>query len=200
MKARWIFTSMGVAALAAATYACHDLVPQDRIDAQGEEVDGYPVGEFHRPGQDCLACHGEQSKSDVVFTVAGTIFAGPRNLTGVNQAEVQMTDAVGTTFIAHTNCVGNFFVKAEEWNPRFPVLVRVHKGTVAVQMNSQIGRQGSCASCHKRDKLTDEQLHDSVGRVQLFGGDEPMSTVTTSSTADAGATDCPVDASIPGTP
>ncbi|MFO0675581.1 MAG: hypothetical protein U0169_03545 [Polyangiaceae bacterium] len=181
-------------AVAAGSFACGDYVTDKLVERQGDETPGYPVGEFHRPGQQCSACHGQNGSAKPEFTVSGTIFSGPQSLVGVDSVEVQMTDAVGTRYIAKTNCVGNFFVKPDEWSPKFPILVRIKKGFTAVQMQSPIGREGSCAGCHKAKPLTQAESRSSMPHVQLFGGDEPPST----GSSDGGV--CPVDASVPGFP
>jgi hypothetical protein len=167
---------------------CTDPVPDRVVEDQGAEIAGFPEGEFHRPGQNCTACHREDGEAESQFTVAGTIFSSPADLTGVHNAEVQLTDSVGTTHIARTNCVGNFFVRPTEWSPKFPILVRVRKGTTAVSMKSVIGREGSCNACHLAKKRTDEELHRSMPHIALFGGPEPDPSVP-----EAG---CPVDAHV----
>lgn len=178
---------LGVTALVAFVW-CTDPVPDRLVEAQGSELPGYPAGPYHRPGQVCGACHRENGEAESVFTVSGTIFSGPNDLTGVNGAEVQMTDSVGTTYIATTNCVGNFFVQPSEWNPKFPILVRVKKGTTALTMESPIGREGSCNACHLAHPLTPEEVHRARPHISLFGGPEPDPTIP-----EAG---CPVDAHV----
>lgn len=179
---------LGVLAIGA---ACTDPVIDDAISAQGNETSGIPKGEFHRAGQECTVCHTEGGPaSDKPFTVAGTVFAQPAREVGVGAAEVRMTDAEGTKFIAKTNCVGNFFVRPEDWQPHFPILVEVAKGNVRRSMKSVIGRASSCAHCHSFD-LTPKDPLSQVGHIYLFGGDEPN--------LPNGANDCPVDPVRPGT-
>lgn len=179
---------LGLMALVALV-RCTDPVPDRLVAAQGDERAGYPQGEYHRPGQVCSACHRENGEaSDSIFSVSGTIFSGPNDLTGVYNAEVQMTDSVGTTYIATTNCVGNFFVKPSDWSPKFPILVRVHKGTTALSMHSQIGRETSCNACHLAHDLSPEELHRAMPHIALFGGPEPDPTIP-----EGG---CPVDAHV----
>lgn len=168
---------------------CTDPVPDRLVEAQGkDELKGYPEGQYHRPGQVCTACHRENGEATTAFSMAGTIFSGPQDLTGVYNAEVQLTDSVGTSFIAKTNCVGNFFVKPEEWSPKFPVLVRVHKGTTALSMHGPIGRETSCNKCHVAHVQSAEELHRTTPHIALFGGPEP----------DPGVPEggCPVDAHV----
>jgi hypothetical protein len=170
---------------------CVDPVPDNLVKEQGTELDGYPVGEFHRPGQVCSACHKEHGQADTVFTVAGTIFAAPDDLRGVEAAEVQLTDSVGTQYIAKTNCVGNFFVTPDQWSPKFPILVRVHKGQTALQMKGPIAREASCNACHLGRKLDPSEERALMPHIALFGGEEPP----TASASDGG---CGADANIPG--
>ncbi len=133
--------------------ACFPDPVHDRaVDALGpEEPAG--TGELHRAGQPCGTCHGSSGPATTDFSVAGTVFAGPTMLVGVEGARVDFTDSIGTsppsTTPTLTNCVGNFFVQRSVWNPVFPVKTRVTLGTVTYQMNSPIGGAASCAACHK---------------------------------------------------
>jgi hypothetical protein len=166
-------TSLVVTMGLAAAFACSDPVHDGAIAAQGKETTGVPIGEFHRAGQPCTVCHEEHGPaSNSVFTVAGTIFAGPDKLVGVDSADVEMTDSGGTPYTAHTNCVGNFFVKPEQWNPKFPVLVRVAKGSAKRSMRTPIGREATCNNCHVT-VINDENQFGSMPHVYLFGGDDP---------------------------
>jgi hypothetical protein len=186
-----VLRALAILGAAAVLIYCVDPVPDHLVKAQGAELDGYPQGEFHRPGEVCGACHRENGTADTVFRVAGTIFAGPDSLTGVDNAEVQLTDSVGTQYIAKTNCVGNFWVTPDDWDPKFPILVRVHKGQTALQMKGQISRESSCGACHLNHKLDDSELHSRKPHIALFGGDEPPGGPV----SDAS---CTADAHIPG--
>jgi hypothetical protein len=187
--------ALGVTALAtaAAVTACSsDPVLSNARDALGKETAGYPQGPFHRAGQPCLVCHQDKGEaSDKPFTVAGTVFAQPARQVGVEGAEVRLTDADGTKYIAKTNCAGNFFVTPSEWDPRFPVLVEVAKNNSRRSMRSAIGRDGSCGGCHTNE-LTPKAPFSTVGHVYLFAADEPGSP--------NGAADCPVDPRTPLSP
>jgi hypothetical protein len=107
----------------------------------------------------------------------------------LDRAEIRMTDSEGTKYIAKTNCVGNFFVKASEWDPHFPILVEVAKGNVRRSMKGVIGRATSCAECHTLGNPVPDPLSQ-VGHIYLYGGDEPG--------LPNGADDCPVDPVRPG--
>lgn len=172
MKLGWIFSPvLALAALLGVSPGCSDPIQSGRIDELGKEVTGIPKGEYHRAGQPCVVCHAPNGTApNSVFSVAGTIFAGPQVKTGVANAEVRMTDSFGTKFIAKTNCVGNFFVKPDEWDPQFPILVAVAKGGTLRRMNSVIGRESSCGTCHttRNDRDPNQQLI----QVYLYGTDE----------------------------
>ena len=177
------FMTLAVCALLGAS--CSDPIQSGRIDELGKEVSGIPKGEYHRAGQPCVVCHSKNGPaSNAVFTVAGTIFAGPQVKVGVANAVVRMTDSLGTKHIAKTNCVGNFKVTPEEWDPKFPILVAVAKGGTLRRMNSVIGREPSCGTCHttRNDRDPNQQLI----QVYLFGTDE----------VGPKPTDCPVDPRI----
>ncbi len=185
-------STIALVLIAAAFLSCADPVLSDAVAVQGAETSGVEKGEFHRAGQPCVTCHQEGGPaSDSPFTVAGTIFAQPMRQVGVEGAEVRMTDADGTKHTAKTNCVGNFFVKSADWQPKFPILVEVGKNNVRRSMRSAIGREASCAGCHSTDLVPTDPLSQ-LGHVYLFATDEPGSP--------EGAADCKVDPKRPGTP
>jgi hypothetical protein len=172
--------------------SCADPVLSDAVDAQGNETSGIDKGEFHRAGQPCVTCHQEGGPaSDFPFTVAGTVFAQPLRQVGVESAEIRMTDADGTKHMAKTNCVGNFFVTAKDWQPKFPILVEIAKNNVRRSMRSPIGRDASCGSCHTQELEPSDPLSQ-VGHIYLFATDEPG--------APEGAADCKVDPKRVGSP
>jgi hypothetical protein len=177
----WLF--MGV--------SCTDPVLDDLVAAQGNETEGIEKGPFHRAGQRCVVCHQDGGEaSDSPFTLAGTIFAQPNRQVGVGGAEIRLTDADGTKYIAKTNCVGNFFIKPSEWEPKFPVLVSVYKAGVQRAMQAPIGREADCAGCHSLD-LPPKDPFTKMPHIYLFGTDEPS--------AKDGDPACPVDPVRPGT-
>lgn len=151
---------VGAAALGA---SCVDPVHQQQIDALGPESDGVPQGEYHRAGQPCTVCHQDSGPASTTFAVAGTVFYGPDKTIGAVNVNVEMVDSLGSNFVATTNCVGNFYVPPDVWNPAFPILVQLQgaDGNV-LKMKSQISRQGSCAGCH-----TDPLGAASPGHVHL---------------------------------
>jgi hypothetical protein len=112
-----------VAVLALA--ACGNPVVDQRIEALGDEVDGVEPGEFHRPGQPCVLCHSEYEGADPPMAIGGTIFATPGEETPVEGVKVTLTDSVGETKETTSNCIGNFFITADEWSPAFPLLAEI---------------------------------------------------------------------------
>lgn len=152
-----------------------DPVQHDAVKALGKETAGGP-NEFHRAGQPCGTCHQDGGNASSDFSIAGTIFAGPDNLIGVEGARVDLVDANGTSPPISrpvlTNCVGNFFVLRTDWDPAFPIAVRISKGSVTRTMRSQISRASSCAECHKAE-LPPVDPFGTVPHVYLFSDQDP---------------------------
>jgi hypothetical protein len=149
-------------AIAIALGACGNPSLDSPIEALGEELGGVPASEFHRPGQPCVLCHSSYENADPDMSVGGTIFAVPKatlpSKVPVQGAVVRITDASGDVFQSRpTNCVGNFWVTKEDWDPLFPLAVEViYKDPTtseerAATMSTRIGRDGSCATCHTMD-------------------------------------------------
>jgi hypothetical protein len=138
--ARWL-------ALTAAVVAC-DPVHQNEIDALGGNAPGVRNGPLHRPGQPCLVCHDGDIGDPKEFSVAGTVFQRPSDREPVDGAQVTLTGSDGTTFEAVTNAAGNFYVQPSQWTPTFPMRTSVVWQGEQVAMHTNVGRDGSCASCH----------------------------------------------------
>jgi hypothetical protein len=145
------------AVFALAAGGCANPVQDAKIEALGEEIAGVDEGEFHRPGQPCTVCHDEYGGAPV-FSIAGTIFSIPA-IEGskprpVNNARVTLTDTTGNPRTVTTNCVGNFFLTPEQYDPQFPVHVVVEAdlpddgGVLRKSMATDIGRERSCGGCH----------------------------------------------------
>lgn len=136
--------------LAAAAAACLNTNPvhQSQVDALGGEAPGVPVGEFHRAGQPCAVCHSADGPASTSFVLAGTVFSDPNKTIGVSGANVVFVDDSLTNFTVTTNCVGNFFVTTNDWNPAFPVRVEILAGSSNATMMGHISREASCANCH----------------------------------------------------
>jgi hypothetical protein len=73
---------------------------------------------------------------------------------------VHVLDSVSRQYQAATNCAGNFFVLAEDFEPVWPVWIKIRYGGLEHPMDSPSYREGSCARCH-----ADPPGPASVGRV-----------------------------------
>jgi hypothetical protein len=119
-----------------------DPVRSEKVSALAGEVPGVPHGPTHRPGQPCLLCHSGN------FSVAGTVFVSPDDRTPAVNVAVNLLDSQGGTFVATTNEAGNFFIRVPEYQPVYPMKVSITFGGVTTTMTADVGRDGSCASCH----------------------------------------------------
>jgi hypothetical protein len=145
----------------------YDPVPQQIIDDLGPEQ-GTPSA-THRPGQPCLVCHSNYEGAAPPFAVAGTIFNKKDDGTVVPAVGVKViiSDSAAGLRKACTNAAGNFFVKREDWvDITFPLSAQ----SGSRGMSSLIGRDGSCASCHKLpDKASEDPVtgaaHGSPGMI-----------------------------------
>ncbi|MFO0677788.1 MAG: hypothetical protein U0169_14725 [Polyangiaceae bacterium] len=157
-------------ALAGVLSCSSDPVRSAQREEAGPELPNIPQGEYHRAGQQCTACHNSDGSAPD-FSIAGTVFYGPKKRQGVKGVVVTMRDSAGK-FEKTTNCVGNFFVRREEWNPKFPVAVSLSfqdgENVQGIAMQSAIFREGSCAYCHKKPNAT----FRSVGHVALTLNEE----------------------------
>ena len=152
--------------LAALVLGCGwDPLLDAQIAALGSEAPNVPRGPLHRPGQPCAACHRPDGHAPA-FTVAGTIYRDPVALIAVADIPVALIDAAGKTFTTHTNCVGNFYVRPNEFSPTPPMWVSVQSGPVPFKMESPIHREASCAACH-----FDPGGRDTAGHI--FVADDP---------------------------
>ncbi len=147
-------TLLLLSAIGVASAGCGNPVIDKRIEDLGPEIEGVEPGEFHRPGQPCVLCHSSYEGAEPEMAVGGTIFATPNRKLPVDKVTVTLTDALGDSRSATTNCIGNFFIKKEDWDPAFPLKAEVVYGVPgtdqlkAVTMESRISRDGSCAGCH----------------------------------------------------
>jgi hypothetical protein len=163
------------------------------VDDQGNETKGIPQNQYHRAGQRCGACHTEGgTASDSPFVISGTVFAQPNREVGVGGALVELTDSSATEskIIVTTNCVGNFFVKPGnqidqgQWNPQFPIAVRISKNGLSRSMRGLVNREISCAGCHSIDMPPKDPLSE-TGHVYLFNSDEQGALKDGDSACDA---------------
>lgn len=145
-----IMRSLLLAACAAALLfgaGCrYDPVPQAIIDSLPPD-DGEP-GPNHRPGQPCNACHSKYGGATPIFAVAGTAYTKSMdgNLVPAANVAVTIRDSAGSKRPACTKTSGNFYIEASNWDTiTYPLAATVGDRN----MSSLIGREGSCASCHK---------------------------------------------------
>lgn len=136
--ARRIF---GVFAMLAMVTCSFDPVHDEAVADLGPEAPGVPQGPLHRPDQPCLVCHGDMSVAGTVHAVLG--YAAP-----LANVTVTLTDAQDAGASATTNDAGNFYIEKATWQPVFPLHATIALGNVNVVMNTEIGRNGSCADCH----------------------------------------------------
>jgi len=127
--------------------AC-DPVHSDAVDALGGEAQGVRRGPLHRPGQPCLVCHDGAIGDPNAFSVAGTVFVNPGDVTPASGASVHLTSSNGAEVRTTTNAAGNFYLTPNEYTPAYPMKVDVQYQGIVVKMTSNVGRDGSCAGCH----------------------------------------------------
>jgi mono/diheme cytochrome c family protein len=145
-------------AVSAALAGCGDPYRDRLIDNLPAEDPAFAPGELHRPGQPCVACHSSYGGAPE-FAVGGTLFAAtkvdevPAMLSGYT---VRVHDSEGRARDALSNGCGNFFIRRDDWDPAFPLLVEILAGDPAgptplvpvSSMGSRIAREGSCGGCH----------------------------------------------------
>ena len=136
-----------LASAAVATGCRNDPVPQAIID--GLPADSSPNGPQHCAGQPCLACHDKYGGA-TEFAVAGTVYsldATMKNLVPAINIKVTVVDSnSGDSRKACTNAAGNFYITADNWTGITYPLTPTAGGQTMVSL---IGRDGSCATCHR---------------------------------------------------
>jgi hypothetical protein len=133
--------------------SCGDPVHSEEVTALGPETPGVREGPEHRPGQPCLACHGSGGAKPQL-SIAGTVYAyGEKKTIPEEGVVVDITDVRGKKppFTVKTNRAGGFYVRTPEWEPVYPVRVKLIKNGKELSMKSRIHGQGSCAGCHHGD-------------------------------------------------
>jgi hypothetical protein len=128
--------------------ACADPVHDDRVEALGGEDPNVEPGPLHRPGQPCVTCHGNKGPAESEYSVAGTVYTLLRDKQPAADVWVLLGDIKGSVFSITTNQAGNFYVEKSEWDPVYPLQVKINRGTISKQMFTHIGQTGSCADCH----------------------------------------------------
>jgi hypothetical protein len=163
-----VFTGCGV-----------DPVPQAIIDELPPEQ-GTPNA-LHRPGQPCLQCHSTYGEALPELVIGGTVFkedAMTGALLPAPHVRVEVYDSAGDFRVACSNAAGNFYIAKTNWDDiTFPLKSFVgndHKGKATRRMRSIIGREGSCANCHK---LSGKAV-DSPGVIIVDEGEEDQGMET----------------------
>lgn len=139
---------VAAAAASLAALAC-DPVRSDAVDALGGNTPGVRNGPLHRPGQPCLLCHDGALGNPQQFSVAGTVYVDADGQTPAENAVVTLTPAKGAAYKTTTNAAGNFYIRPNELTPTYPMQVSVTYNGTSVDMTALVGRDGSCAGCHK---------------------------------------------------
>jgi hypothetical protein len=183
--ARRLLAAAAPLLLAAASGCRYDPVPQALINSLGPEH-GTP-NELHRPGQPCLACHSPYQGATPLFAIAGTVFTTDKasgQLVGLGQVLVQAIDSNGEVRKKCTNSAGNFFVAQSDWmDIEFPLRAEAGLSAGGLSMQSLIGRDGSCATCHK--------LPDSSSLDMVTGKSQDSAGVILVPATAVDPTDCP---------
>jgi hypothetical protein len=154
--------------------SCTDPVHDQEVQALGPENPEIPKGQYHRAGQPCTVCHGPEGPAQTQFSIAGTVFGnpfvaqgtGPSGSVGYSNAYISIVDDNGQIAPPiYSNCVGNFWATPAAFNPAFPILVSVYANGATTNpqvMFTQIGRAGSCSTCH-----SDPPNYNAVGHIYL---------------------------------
>jgi mono/diheme cytochrome c family protein len=122
----------------------NDPVEQAIIDALPKDTT--PNGPLHRGGQPCLVCHDSYGGA-TPLAIGGTVYAldpTMKKILPASQIRVTIVDSnSGDSRNVCSNAAGNFFI--ESWSDLTFPLTPTAGG---VTMQSLVGRDGSCATCH----------------------------------------------------
>jgi hypothetical protein len=150
VRATLIFTVCLGASVAAFSGCGYDPIPQAVIDGLPEEDKAGPSA-THRGGQPCLSCHSAYGEALPQLVIGGTVFKEDTVTGALLPAagiKVIVYDSTGDSRVACSNSAGNFFIEKDNWDAiTFPLKSFV--GSAPRRMQSIIGREGSCANCHK---------------------------------------------------
>lgn len=139
--------------------SCGDPLNDNQIAVLGDEQDGFPPSDIHRPGQPCVLCHSEYGGAEPELSIGGTLFlepAGnevPRPVAGYT---IRIIDSASQIVNLVSNPCGNFYVTKADFDPAYPLraelfgpsIVDADETVQLTVMSTRIGRDGSCGSCH----------------------------------------------------
>lgn len=148
-----LLTALGVGT------SCVDPAHDAAVDDLGDETPGIAPGPRHRAGQPCGACHGSKGPAEPELIVAGTVYATRTSTEALVGATITLQDATGARRTALTNDVGNFYIEKRAWSPTFPLHVRIELGEKTSLMQTRIGRESSCAFCHRGARPNGDPAH-----------------------------------------
>ena len=198
----WVPRLVGLLALVHLSASCSlDPVHDGQVSALGGEDSSIAVGQYHRPGQPCTVCHGGEGPATEVFSVAGTIYYEPYDPikktppVPVDGAFVRILTADNANLCFVTNCAGNFYATPDDLMMKgltFPFLVSIQKISgnnqqPVVAMVGHVGRESSCANCHK-----DPAFFDAPGHIAI-NQPPPTAPVQCPPAIDPGRVLCPED-------
>jgi mono/diheme cytochrome c family protein len=135
------------------------------LDELGGEDPAVPVGPLHRPGQPCLVCHGDDGPAESRFSLAGTVYQRQDSRTPLGGVKVRFIDSDGAQYEVASNCAGNFYVGATNFEPAWPVWTKMEWRETFQEMASPIFREGSCGACHR-----DPPTPAAVGHIYMGDG------------------------------
>lgn len=150
-RARLLKQALFYLTLAAPLIGCSDPVQQEQLAALGPEKPGVPAGPLHRAGQPCLLCHSSGGEAPR-FTAAGTVYSTSTMGKPVGGVKVRLFDASRRSYLAYTNCIGNFFVYPQEFEPVMPMWASLSGYDADIDMESPMHKDGDCGFCHKPEK------------------------------------------------
>ena len=153
----------------------YDPVQAEKIRALPLEDAEGPRPE-HRAGQPCVDCHSTYAGAQPQLAIGGTVYwqTAKGYLNGMDGVFVTIQDSAGATYKSCTNSAGNFYITKSDLQGiddlAFPLIV----GVAGVKMNSLIGRERSCAGCHKLasvDRIDrDPNVDPATGRARDSAG------------------------------
>lgn len=129
--------------------SCVDPVHDEAVALEGPEAPGVPEGPLHRPGSQCTTCHAARGPAELGLTVGGTVFLAWDSDVGANGAVVTLTDARGRVKELTTNEAGNFYATRAEYDPIYPIGVKITFEGQTEEMLTRIGGDGGCGRCHR---------------------------------------------------